>query len=270
MRSSRRLARAGWGRSGRPVTRDSIALSPSRLPWLNSATVLWGKFLVGLGASTGTERERGGVKWGVPDAIPISATAASAVQPEMTTEEQVIWAGMPAPGRLFHQADLWLVPFSLLWGGFTLYWEAGVLGLWGASAGRPGYFAVFWGLPFVLMGQYLIWGRFIYAAWKKRRTFYAVTNRRVIVVQSGPARKVASAYIDSLPVLVKEDVSGTIGTLRFAPELPGSQGRGLAGWDSMAVGTVPAFVDVEDVDGVYRLVSRLREQAAGSQGKMVV
>jgi hypothetical protein len=118
-----------------------------------------------------------------------------------------------------------------------------------------------WGIPFVVIGQYMIWGRFLYGAWKKKRTHYAVTNRRVIVVQDGWKRQMASNYIDTLPTLIKEGGSIGIGTLRFAQsESMWSGRRGWEAWDGMAVGTVPTFIDIEDVDSVYRLVSDLREK----------
>jgi hypothetical protein len=120
-----------------------------------------------------------------------------------------------------------------------------------------------WGIPFVVIGQYLIWGRFFYAAWKKKRTHYAVTTRRVLVVQKGWARRVASAYIDTLPTITKEVRSGTAGILRFAqpqPMWPGQRG-GWGVWDTMAIESIPIFMDIEDVDSVYRLVSDLREKA---------
>ena len=60
------------------------------------------------------------------------------------------------------------------------------------------------GIPFVLVGQYMIGGRFLYSAWKRKRTHYAVTSRRVLVVQDGWKRQMASAYIDTLPTLIKE------------------------------------------------------------------
>ena len=126
-------------------------------------------------------------------------------------------------GGIFHAEDLYLVPFSLLWGGFAIFWEAGVAGLWGtgAKAGTSSTFGMIWGIPFVVMGQYIIWGRFVYAAWKKRRTYYGVTNRRVIVVQRCTGRKMVSAYIDTLPTVIKEDGGGTAGTSRFAPHRTG-------------------------------------------------
>jgi hypothetical protein len=120
-----------------------------------------------------------------------------------------------------------------------------------------------WGIPFVIIGQYLIWGRFVYTAWKKRRTHYAVTGRRVIAVQDGWRRQMASVYIDSLPTLVKECGSSGPGTLRFSMTETPTYGyhRSAATWDSMAVGAVPRFVDIDDADTVYRLVSSLREKA---------
>src|SRR5262249_44893360 len=123
------------------------------------------------------------------------------IQPEITSDEKILWAGQPNTRVIFHKEDLYLIPFSLFWGGFAIFWEAGVAGYWGSGtrSGNPWAFGMVWGIPFVIIGQYLIWGRFFYAAWKKKRTHYAVTNRRVIVVQNGWKRLMASAYIDTLP-----------------------------------------------------------------------
>ena len=118
-----------------------------------------------------------------------------ALQPEIVSGESILWTGQPNPGVIFHKEDVFLIPFSLLWGGFAIFWEAGVAGYWGSGArsGAPWAFGMIWGIPFVLIGQYLIWGRFFYAAWKKKRTHYGVTNRRVLVVQNGWKRQMASA-----------------------------------------------------------------------------
>ncbi len=187
-----------------------------------------------------------------------------AIQPELMAGESTLWAGQPNTRIIFHKEDLFLVPFSLLWGGFAIFWETGVLGLWnfGPHPGGFSWFMALWGIPFVVVGQYVIWGRFVYAAWKKRRTHYAVTNRRAIVVQSGWKRQMASVYVDSLPTLTKEDGAGGLGTLRFAQADPMWVRRGGWGsWDGMSIGSVPSFVDIEDVDSVCRLVSDLREKA---------
>jgi len=189
-----------------------------------------------------------------------------AIRPELTPGESIVWAGQPNTRAIFHKQDVFLIPFSLLWGGFAIFWEAAAAGFWGMGRGArgPELFMMIWGVPFVLAGQYFIWGRFICQAWKKKRTHYAVTNRRVIVVQNGWKRQMASAYLDALPTLTKEEGSSGIGTLRFAqaePAWSGRRRRGWGDWDAMNVGSVPTFVDIEDVQSVYQLVSELREKA---------
>lgn len=190
----------------------------------------------------------------------IDSEAASAIQPELGSGEVVVWAGRPSLQRIFHKQDVFLIPFSLIWGGFAILWEAEVAGFWGqhGSQGMPLAF-VLWGIPFVIISQYLIWGRFLYASWKKKRTFYAITNRRVLVVQNGWSRITASAYLDTLPALVKETAAGKTGSLRFAASE--SSWLSLFGWkiwDNMSIGTNPEFLDLEDVHTVYNIVSELR------------
>jgi len=66
---------------------------------------------------------------------------------------------------------------------------------------------------------------------------------------------------NTLPTLIKEGNSSGIGALHFAQqESMWSGRRGWGAWDGMAVGNVPTFMDIEDVDSVYRLVSDLREK----------
>lgn len=184
-----------------------------------------------------------------------------AIQPDLTSGESVVWAGQPSTSVIFHKEDALLIPFSFLWGGFAIFWEASVARIWGNSAKGQWTLGILWGIPFVLIGQYLIWGRFVYAAWLKRRTHYAVTNRRVLVVQDGWRRQTASAYIDSLPSVVKEGGSNGIGILRFGPQITLSSNRGWGPWNSLIVSGVPTFVDIEDVDSVYRLVSDFQDKA---------
>jgi hypothetical protein len=182
-----------------------------------------------------------------------------AVQSELLPGETVAWAGQPDPGVIFHKQDALLIPFSLMWGGFAIFWEAGVAGLWGHT--RAWSFGMLWGIPFVLIGQYVIWGRFVYAAWLKRRTIYAVTNRRVLVVQNGWNRQVSSAYIDSLPTIIKEARSNGVGTLAFAEGQGTWSKGGWSSWNAVSVAGTPTFVDVSEVDSVYRLIFDLRDKA---------
>jgi hypothetical protein len=192
--------------------------------------------------------------------MPIAQASYAAVLPDLTSGESVLWAGQPSTSVIFHKEDAFQVPLSLLIGAFSIFWESGVWGL-GNPALPISYFMVLWGIPFVIMGQYLIWGRFLVAAWKKRRTHYAVTTRRVLAVQDGWRRRMSSAYLNTLPTLTKESAGNGRGTLRFtSSQFAWLRGNRWSAWDGMSVEDIPVFRDIDDVDSVYRLVSDQREQ----------
>src|ERR1700676_1199303 len=99
----------------------------------------------------------------------IDQASYQAIQPELTSGETTLWAGQPNTSVIFHKEDVFLIPFSLLWGGFAIFWESGVSGFWGSKGGASApFFFLLWGIPFVVIGQYLIWGRFLYVAWLKK------------------------------------------------------------------------------------------------------
>lgn len=171
---------------------------------------------------------------------------------------------MPNPRIIFHPDDWAMIPFSLLWGGFAIFWEAGVLGYWenGPKVHPTPSFMVLWGIPFVLAGQYFIWGRFLTDYWLKRRTYYAVTNRRVLILQEGWKRKTRSCYLESIPDITREGEN--TGTLWLGQKLAlfggrGSPTRSMSRFSIDA--SVPVLADIDEVDLVYRLIRDLRERA---------
>jgi len=67
--------------------------------------------------------------------------------------ETVVWSGRPAQGLPFTSRDWLLIPFSLLWCGFTIFWETTVLSLPEAPL-----FMKLFGAAFVLIGLYFVRG----------------------------------------------------------------------------------------------------------------
>src|SRR5437773_12328299 len=82
----------------------------------------------------------------------IQQSSVVAVQPEVTSGERVVWAGQPKTSVDFHKEDAFVIPFSLVWGGVAIVWEAGVYGMWGAEANGRVSFVIRWGSLFVLIG----------------------------------------------------------------------------------------------------------------------
>lgn len=139
--------------------------------------------------------------------------------------EELLWAGQPRKGLVLRAADIFLIPFSMMWGGFAVFWEVTVL-----ESGAPWFFAI-WGLLFVLIGLYFMAGRFWVDAWQRAQTSYAVTSERVVIVSGLFARRVKSLSIDTLSEVSLTERGTDPGRSRLAPwprgiTCPGGRGSG--------------------------------------------
>jgi hypothetical protein len=163
--------------------------------------------------------------------------------------EEIVWWGQPAQGLLLTGRDWLLIPFSLLWGGFAIFWETSVLG-----TSAP-IFMKFWGVPFVLIGLYLVAGRFLLDSWIRRGMYYAVTNKRVLILRSAPFSKFSALSLDHLPdANLSENANGR-GTIRFGTASPYWAGRGFSGW-TPSLDSTPQFIAIEDARRVFDYVQR--------------
>lgn len=164
--------------------------------------------------------------------------------------ERVVWSGRPGQGVRLAGRDGLLIPFSLMWGGFAVFWELLVIG-----RPAPFFFRLF-GVPFVLAGLYLIFGRFLVDSWIRSKTSYAVTNQRILIARSAPFGKLVSLNLNRLPdVELQEDASGR-GTLRFGPAIPYWGYRGLGGFAlwTPALDPTPQFIAIDDAQSVFNQI----------------
>ncbi len=162
--------------------------------------------------------------------------------------ERIAWSGRPAGGILLTGRDLLLIPFSLLWGGFAIFWEWMVL-----RAPKAPVIMPLFGVPLVLAGIYFILGRFFADAWLRSLTRYAVTNQRVLMLRLPPLSNFSAMAIDRLPALSLEERSGGEGTIRFQGA-PAYRGNGFA---IMTPALVPSqFLAIPDARRVFELVQK--------------
>ncbi len=117
--------------------------------------------------------------------------------------ETLLWEGAPSDKLfLLRASDAFLIPFSLLWGGFALIWNVGV---W--VMGAPILFNLF-GLPFLLIGVYIVIGRFFHDQFHRRHTVYALSTKRAWI-----ATRAFGRHLRDMPINKDTQVAYTQGNL---------------------------------------------------------
>lgn len=175
---------------------------------------------------------------------------------ELNTGERLLWSGQSRDGLRLQPADGCLIPFALVWCGFTFFWEAiAIIGFFsGHTTGFIRYIFPLWGLPFIAIGLYLLIGRFFVDAKKRSKTWYGVTDRRVLFVTDSRERKVRSIFLQDIPKLEMVTRPDGSGTLVFGPV--GNYKTGyISPYDA------PAFQMIEDVRSVYNIAQGARDRA---------
>jgi hypothetical protein len=118
------------------------------------------------------------------------------LQQNLGADGKPLWTGKPKAGVVFRSSDVLMIPFSLLWCGFACFWEFSVV-----STKAPFFFKL-WGIPFVLVGLYIVIGRFFVDAAKRKKTVYGLTKDRVIIKS-----RLLSQEIKSLNIKTISDIS---------------------------------------------------------------
>ena len=109
----------------------------------------------------------------------------------LQSDERVLWSGRPDPKAPTLSPIDWIaIPFSLLWAGLTT--SIFFFALRNHSPNLPR--TVLAGIG-VVVGTYLVAGRFLYKRWLRRRTRYFITTKRLITVRSVGRGMVEEAYI---------------------------------------------------------------------------
>ena len=153
------------------------------------------------------------------------------------------WTGRPRSGLILRSSDLLLIPFSLLWGGFAIFWESMAV-----TTEAPIFFKL-WGIPFVLVGLYFIFGRFIFDAYVRSNTWYALTDDSALILRAGFGTKMSSVYLPTVEDITLEAQGDNRGTIYFGRS-PSSQGP-FEFFSRTNVATPPAFECIENAAGVY-------------------
>ena len=178
----------------------------------------------------------------------------SLFQPYLFAGENILWTGRPKQGLALSGRDVFLIPFSLLWGGFAIFWNVSVW-TFPKTGESVDWFMPLWGLPFLIAGVYLIFGRFFHDAAIRKRLFYAVTDQRILVLRGSNSAKLKSLDIDRLPKLELTEHSDSTGTIELDGDSSflGSRMNGFGYW-TPALSNATQFFRIDHPRQVYELI----------------
>ncbi|KPF91317.1 hypothetical protein IP87_21080 [beta proteobacterium AAP121] len=179
------------------------------------------------------------------------------IRAELAAGEQVIWSGQPKQGLKLLAADAFGIPFSLFFAGFSVFWMHGA-----AQSGASLSFILF-GLPFVLVGVYLVIARFFVEAKQRSTTFYAVTPERIIICSGLLSRTTKSLPLRTLQDLSLSEGSDGSGTITFGAQNPMASAFGtMPGWPGTEQYLGPRFDLIPQARSVYESIRKAQASAA--------
>jgi hypothetical protein len=182
--------------------------------------------------------------------------ATRVIQSELEPGESLLWAGQPVQGIKLRGSDIFMIPFSFLWGGFAIFWEYSAI-----ENGAPFFFLLF-GVPFVLVGLYIMFGRFFVGAKQRAKTFYGLSTERVIIVSGLFSKKVKSLNLRTLTDVSLSESSGGYGSISFGNTLPFFAMMGDMSWPGMEQYVGPRFDLVSHAKQVYQQIRDAQKNVA--------
>ncbi len=172
-------------------------------------------------------------------------------QPFLASRETIRWTGAPRQGFALRSHDLFLIPLSVLWTGFAVFWEYSV---WMQSSENS--FMVLWGAMFVCIGVYLVVGRFVVDAYARTKHAYALTDTRALILSGLNGEKLVSIDLLANTQVRYDAGANTRGTILFGAD-PGMLHPGI--WHPSVHG-LAEFFQAKDAAAAYKLI-QVRKRA---------
>ena len=176
----------------------------------------------------------------------------SELRGHLDSGEQLLWSAQPKKGIVFRSSDAFLIPFSLLWFGGVLVWF-----ITGFTNHVPFTFVIF-GIPFVLVGLMMVFGRFIFDAKNRDNTYYGLTEDRIIIKSGVFNKKVKSINLKTLSDVEYTEKSDGSGTISIGPKHPNAMwSSGMNWWPGVKAN--PQLEFIPNVSKVYRKIVELQK-----------
>jgi hypothetical protein len=175
------------------------------------------------------------------------------LRPHLNPNESLLWAGKPQSGIVFRNSDIFMIPFSLMWGGFAIFWFVTAL-----ASGAPFFFAAF-GIPFVLIGLMMIFGRFFLDSYMRKNTCYGLTDKRIIIKSGIFTKSIKSLNIKTISDIEYTEKTDGSGTINMGPKNPFQYWGNGMNWMPNTKGN-PSLELIDNVRKVYNQIIELQKK----------
>jgi hypothetical protein len=180
---------------------------------------------------------------------------------DLLNDEKILWIGQPETSVMLTRDDFLPILFGSVFLIMGVIYEMSVF-----NDGE--LFPFLFGLLFVIVGAYLLFGRFIQKKYLKKRTYYAVTHQRVLILTNFMSKGLQSKYIHKISDINKTVSNSGIGTIQF-DNYPCTHYNGenidyKRSFIGFGFDPIPTFYDIKGVDNIYHLINDLRKNDENS------
>lgn len=176
------------------------------------------------------------------------------LSPHMLNGEELLWTGQPDPRNILNTRDIIMIPFALAVGiPITLilpsspYFYAAAAAAW-------------------VLAIAAVTGRFYFRYRGKKRTRYALTSRRALVVsisEDDESLLVKNLPFESIVAVTHSQKNDELGTVAFELVMPEkikiSKDKYNLGLNSPVFNSeAPAFYDIHDSEELYKTIYQIR------------
>ena len=169
--------------------------------------------------------------------------------------ENILWQGAPVKVPLLHKSDIFMIPFTLIFGGSLIFYA--VISAVMMIKGQSIMFSLI-GITALLMGGYILFFRLWYRKKRIKKQLYFVTDKRVFAFDS-----MRDTVIFDIPLsdtdLYLGDKSLIVGDTNSIGDFVYNIGLDIF-FRKLAKET-PSFKYIDDINGVAKIIATNNEKA---------
>lgn len=172
------------------------------------------------------------------------------------SSDEILWQGTPVNTPLFNKSDFFLVPFSIIFGGFFIIYA--LITALMLITGESIIFSLV-GITFLLMGAYILFIRLWYRKKRISRQVYFVTDKRVFAFDTMRDNVIFDIALENT-VLFLGDKSLILGESNAIGDFIYNMGLDI--FFRKFSHETPAFKYIDDIDNVSKIIITNKEKAA--------